>query len=174
MKAPGVAVLWRIKFGLATLFCWSAMVMFGGLLVETVLLYPNIFHDVPASLERSSEFMVASNPGSYFPQLGTITLGSAMLAIVATWRQPFVRYTFLGGFLSIALGDFVLSMLAMWERNTIMFEEGLTKHSAEYLQQVAADFQVAHWFRVAAAGLAAALVFVGLLRLHREWLSTTR
>src|SRR3712207_6959188 len=37
------------------------------------------------------------------------------------------------------------SILYFWPRNEIMFVEGLEDHSAEYLKQVAHEFETWHW-----------------------------
>ncbi|SFP86712.1 hypothetical protein SAMN05421810_103662 [Amycolatopsis arida] len=152
---------------------WAALLLLGSLLTETVLLYPNIFHDVPRSLRTTTDFLAVTNPGDVFPVIGTATLLTGVLAVVLGWRTRAARYRFLGGVASVALGDFLLSMLYMWERNEIMFE-GTAVHSAAYLQQVATEFQTAHWFRLCAAALAAVLAFAGFLALHRQRVTAGR
>lgn len=158
----------RTGFSIGLLYFWSSAILFGGLLAETVLLYPNIFHDVPRSLASASTFMAVTNPGDYFPLLGMTSLCLGVLAVVVNWRVTVVRRWYLGGIAVVALGDYLLSALYMWERNTILFQEGATVHSVAYLQEVAAEFETAHWARIAAGGIAAVCVFVGLLRSHRE------
>jgi hypothetical protein len=135
---------------------------------ETVLLYPNILHDVSTSIEMGSEFLVVTNPGDYFPPLGMATLVTGVLAIVVNWRTTVSRYWFLGGVLVLGAGDFLLSALYMWDRNRIMFQEGAAVHPVAYLRQVADEFETAHWFRIGAGGLAAVCAFIGMLRLHRD------
>ncbi|MGH3979754.1 MAG: DUF1772 domain-containing protein [Pseudonocardiaceae bacterium] len=166
-------MLRRLGFSIGVLYFWSSAILFGSLLAETVLLYPNIFHDVPRSLETASTFMAAVNPGDYFPPLGMASLCLGVLAIALNWRVKAVRSWFLGAMLVVALGDYLLSALYMWERNTIMFQEGAAVHSVAYLQEVAREFETAHWVRIGAAGIAAVCVFVGLLRSYRERVLTS-
>ena len=61
------------------------------------------------------------------------------------------------------------SMLYFWPRNEIMFLEGAEVHSAEYLEQVAREFETWHWrSRLGFSALAAASIFVGFLRVYRH------
>lgn len=157
-----------VGYAAGILFFWVAAFMSGGLVAETVLLYPNILHDVPASIELGSRFLAVTNPGDYFPPLGMTALVAGVVAIVINWRTTVSRYWFLGGTLILGVGDFLLSALYMWDRNRIMFQEGAAVHSVAYLQQVVNEFETAHWFRIAAGGLAAVCAFLGMLRLHRD------
>jgi hypothetical protein len=61
------------------------------------------------------------------------------------------------------------SMLYFWPRNEIMFVEGPGVHSAEYLKQVAREFETWHWrSRLGFNALAAVTAFVGFLGLYRH------
>jgi hypothetical protein len=63
----------------------------------------------------------------------------------------------------------VASMLYFWPRNEIMFVEGLDVHSAEYLKQVAREFETWHWRSKMGFNAAAAVsAFVGFLKLYRH------
>ncbi|SFO75897.1 regulatory protein, luxR family [Saccharopolyspora antimicrobica] len=42
----------RAGFIVSTAYLWIAVVAFGGILAETIIIYPNVFHDVPASLGK--------------------------------------------------------------------------------------------------------------------------
>lgn len=46
------------------------MVAFGGILVETIVIYPNVFHDPPESLARAVEFFEVTGPADLFPLMG--------------------------------------------------------------------------------------------------------
>ncbi|WP_346277172.1 hypothetical protein [Pseudonocardia sp.] len=54
----------------ATGFVWVAMVTFGAVLVETLLIYPNVFPDVPGSLDGAMAFFTVTGPADVFPPLG--------------------------------------------------------------------------------------------------------
>ncbi|MBP2471310.1 hypothetical protein JOF53_000182 [Crossiella equi] len=157
----------RVIFTVTTAYTWVAMVAFGGVLVETALLYPNIFRDPPASLAESMGFFQVVGPGDVFRPLGMATVGLAVLAaLVALWHRR-ARWWFLASLLVLVVGEGLFSVLYFWPRNTIMFTEGLAVHSAEYLRQVAEEFVLAHYGRVALTAVTAALAFTGLLAVHR-------
>ena len=71
---------------------WASMLSFGGVAAETVMLYPNIFRDPPASLQQAREFVVVAGPSDYFPPLGAATVLTALLSTVLTWREPRLRW----------------------------------------------------------------------------------
>ena len=48
-----------------------------------------------------------------------------------------------------------------------MFIEGTAVHSAEFLRQVAQEFQTLHWERVAFNVAASVSIFVGFLKFYR-------
>ena len=70
-----------------TALAWTAMLSFGGVAAETVMLYPNVFGDPPASLDRAREFLVAGGPSDYFPPLGATVVLSSLVAAALTWRE---------------------------------------------------------------------------------------
>jgi hypothetical protein len=158
----------RARVAATVAFAWMATFAFGSLLVETLLLYPNIFADVPDSLTLSLEFMAVSAPNTVMPPLGALTIGTAAAAVALTLRDRRVRPWTVGAALSLVLGELAFSALWFWPRNTIMFVEGPAVHDAAYLQQVAAEFQAGHWVRVAAGAVTALLAFTAMLRAHRE------
>ena len=59
-----------------------------------------------------------------------------------------------------------------WPRNEIMFIEGTAVHSAEFLRQVAREFQTLHWARLAFNVVASASIFVGFMRYYRHMLTS--
>lgn len=60
-------------------------------------------------------------------------------------------------------------MAYFWPRNEVLFVEGLTVHSADYLAQVAEEFETWHWrSRMGFNVVAAVSVFVAFLRVHRH------
>src|ERR671917_47716 len=75
-------------------FVWTAMLSFGGVAAETVMLYPNVFGAPPASLDRAREFLVAGGPSDYFPPLGATVVLSSLVAAALTWREPRLRWWF--------------------------------------------------------------------------------
>ena len=160
--------LQRLTFPIVTAYLWVMMVLFGAIVMETFMVYPNVFADPPASLELAMDFMAVSGPSDFFPPLGFLSwvLGAGALAF--SWpvksARPWIAFSLL-----MIVCEGVASMLFFWPRNEILFVEGLDEHSAEYLKQVAREFETWHWrSRMGFNALAAVGAFVGLMRLHRQ------
>ena len=157
----------QITLAVIVAYLWMLMILLGAIVFETLILYPNIFHDVPGSLETGMAFMVVSGPGDFFPVVGMLAILTGIGSVILSWRVPTARYWILGSLIIIFVGEFLFSALYFWPRNTIMFEEGMAIHSAAYLQQTAQEFQIGHWLRVALSAAASALAFVGFLKFYR-------
>jgi len=143
------------------------MVAFGGIAVETIIIYPNVFHDVPASLAEASAFFEVTGPADFFPPMGAITVVAALATAALAWRIPRARWWMSSSLASLVLGEFLFSMLYFWPRNEIMFDEGTAVHSAELLRRTATEFENGHWVRLAMSGVTAVLAFIGFLELYR-------
>lgn len=143
---------------------WTAMLSFGGVAAETVMLYPNIFGDAPASLERAREFLVAGGPGDYFPPLGASVVVTGLVAVALTWRDAGLRWWVAAAVAVFVACEFLFSVLFFWPRNEIMFVDPVGTHTPEYLRQVAGEFVAGHRVRLAGGGVTAVLAFVALLR----------
>jgi len=157
----------RITFAFTMTYLWVMMVLLGSIMFDTLVLYPDIFHDVPRSLETTMEFMVVRGPGDFFPPLGMLSWLTGIGSLVLNWREKSTRYWILGS-LTMIVCQGLVSMAFFWPRNTILFTEGIAVHSAAYLQQTAQEFQTGHWVRVAFNATASALAFVGFLRFYRH------
>jgi hypothetical protein len=149
-------------------YVWIAMVAFGGILVETVVIYPNVFHDPPASLTGSVEFFTVTGPADLFPPMGAATVVAAGVTLVLLWRSRPARWWIGASLVTLVLGEFLFSVLFFWPRNEIMFDEGPAVHSVEFLRRTATEFETGHWVRLAMSGVTATLAFAGFLRFHRE------
>lgn len=143
------------------------MTLFGAILCETFLLYPNIFHDIPHSLETGMKFMAVRGPQDFFPSLGMLVMLTGIVSLIFYFRKPPVNYLILSSMMMIFVGEFLLSMFYFWPRNTIMFVEGAAVHSISILKQTAQEFQTGHWFRVIGCGVAALLSWWGFFRIDR-------
>ena len=158
----------RLALPVLTAYLWVTMTLFGAIVLETFMVYPNVFADPPASLELGMEFLAVSGPSDFFPPLGFATwvLGAASLALCR--RMPTVRWWVL---LSLAMfvAEGVVSMLYFWPRNEIMFVEGAAVHSAEYLRQVAGEFTTWHArSRMVFNTVAAVAAFTALTKDYRH------
>ncbi len=147
---------------------WASMMSFGGVAAETVMLYPNIFNDAPASLDRAREFLVHGGPHDYFPPLGASVILSSVAATLLTWRDRRLRWWIAGATAVFVVCEFLFSAVFFWPRNEIMFVDPVGTHSPEYLRQVAAEFVAGHWVRVAGGAVTAVLAFVALLKFVRS------
>jgi hypothetical protein len=148
------------------LFAWMAITTFSGVLIETLLIYPNIFGDVPASLTRSTAFFSEVGPGDVFPVLGLTTLVAGLLTTALTWSLRPARIRAVVAVAVTAIGEFAFSAWFFWPRNTVMFVEGPAMHPATHLVRVAWEFETGHWLRLAMCGVTAVLAFSALLRVH--------
>jgi hypothetical protein len=60
----------RITFALVLTYLWTLMIHLGANVFETFIIYPNIFHDVPRSLETATAFFVVRGPVRLLPARG--------------------------------------------------------------------------------------------------------
>ena len=158
----------RLVFPVVTAYLWVMMVLFGAIILETFMIYPNVFAAPPESLELAMDFMSVSGPSDFFPPLGFLSWVLGAGALVLSWRVDEARWWILFR-LAMIMCEGVASMLFFWPRNEIMFVEGLEVHSAEYLKQVAREFETWHWrSRMGFNTAAAVAAFVGFLRLYRH------
>jgi hypothetical protein len=128
---------------------------------------PGGIREPPETLTMAREFMVAGSPSDFFPPFGFVICVSAAAASLLTLRVKDVRWWIICGTAVFLSAEFVFSALFFWPRNTIMFVDPVGTHSADYLRQVAAEFDAGHWVRVIGGGVAAALWFIGAVRWHR-------
>ena len=158
----------RLTWFALIVMVWASMMSFGGVAAETVMLYPNIFNDAPASLDRAREFLVHGGPHAYFPPLGASVILSSVAATLLTWRDRRLRWWVAGATAVFVVCEFLFSAVFFWPRNEIMFVDPAGTHSPEYLRQVAAEFVAGHWVRFAGGAVTAVLAFVALLRFVRS------
>jgi len=158
----------RLAFPVVTAYLWVMMVLFGAIVLETFMIYPNVFAAPPESLELAMDFMSVSGPSDFFPPLGFFSWVLGAGALVLSWRVEEARWWILLS-LAMIVCEGAASMLFFWPRNEIMFVEGLEVHSAEHLKQVAREFETWHWrSRMGFNTAAAVAAFVGFLRLYRH------
>lgn len=156
----------RVAFPVILVYLWVMMILLGAITLETFMVYPNIFHDPPRSLETSLEFMSVRAPSDFFPPLGFLSWIAGISALILGWRVKSARYWILLSLIMIVCEGLV-SMVFFWPRNEIMFIEGSAVHSDEFLRQTAQEFQTLHWSRLAFSAAASVLIFVGFLKFYR-------
>jgi hypothetical protein len=148
-------------------YLWVMMILLGAIVLETFMVYPNIFHDPPRSLETGLEFMAIRAPSDFFPPLGFLSWITGIGALTLGWRVKSARYWILFSLLMIVC-EGLASMAFFWPRNEIMFVEGSAVHSDEFLRQTAQEFQALHWSRLAFNVAASVSVFIGFLKFYRH------
>jgi hypothetical protein len=162
--------LQQITFAVILVYLWVMLILLGSIVLETFMIYPNIFHDPPASFAVALAFMAVRAPHDFFPPLGFLSWVTGAASLILGWRVKTARYWILGSLLMI-VGEGLVSMAFFWPRNTIMFIEGPAVHSAEFLRQTAIEFQNLHWLRVAFNAVGSALIFTGFLKFYRHTLT---
>jgi hypothetical protein len=160
-----------VTFLVLLTYFWVMMILLGSIVLETFMIYPNIFRDPPASFPVALEFMSVRAPSDFFPPLGFLSWTSGLASLILGWRVKSARYWILGSLLMI-VGEGVASMFLFWPRNTIMFIEGPAVHSAEFLRQTAQEFQMLHWLRLGFNAVGSALIFTGFLKFYRHSILT--
>jgi len=157
----------QIAFAFVLTYLWVAMILLGAIVFDTFIVYPNVFNDVPRSLEIAMAFASARGPGDFFPPVGNLAILTGVGALILGWRVNSARYWILASVIVI-VAEGLLSIAFFWPRNTILFEEGITVHSVAHLQQTAREFEVGHWLRLAMSAAAAAFSFMGFLTFYRH------
>lgn len=147
-------------------YLWIMMILLGSIVLETFMVYPNIFYNPPDSFNAGLEFMKVRTPHDFYPPLGfgSWLLGAASL--VAAWPIRRARRWIVMS-LAMIVAEGLFSMAFFWPRNTIMFVEGPAVHSAVVLRQTAEEFQRLHWWRVAFNIAASTAIFKGFLVYYR-------
>jgi hypothetical protein len=128
----------RAAFPVILVYLWTMMILLGAIVLETFMVYPNIFHDPPRTLELAMEFLAVRGPADFFPPLGFLLWVAGAAALVLGWRARPARWWILLSLMMI-VADGLVSILFFWPRNEIMFVEGSAVHSAEVLRQTARE-----------------------------------
>jgi hypothetical protein len=63
----------RLAFWIILAYLWVMMILLGAIVMETFMVYPNVFHDPPRSLELGLQFMSVRAPSDFFPPLGFLS-----------------------------------------------------------------------------------------------------
>ena len=170
-RYPLVEQMEALRFAAALTYAWVMMILLGAIVLETVMIYPNVFSDPPESLELAMDFLSVRGPDDFFPPVGLLSWVLGAGALITSWRVPSARRWLLLS-LAMIVGEGLVSVLYFWPRNEIMFVEGLAVHAPEYLEHVAREFESWHWrSRLGFNTAAAVAAFTALLRVHRHHLT---
>ncbi|WP_378739556.1 hypothetical protein [Nocardia brasiliensis] len=155
--------------GYAVVACFA----FATTAAETVLLYPNIFRDIPESLELTERFMSVVAVGDIMRPLGAVLTLCALIAAVAAVRYR-VGLRWLGlSLASLVSGQFLLSILYQWPRASILFDDR-DKHNVAEIERAATEFLIGQGFRIAAAALTALCAVAAALVCYRRRVLATQ
>ena len=158
---------YQITFVILLAYLWIMMILLGSIVIETFMIYPNIFHNPPESFETALKFMSVRAPNDFFPPLGFLSWVTGATAVLLSWPFKSARPWVIASVLMI-VGEGLASMTLFWPRNTIMFIEGTALHSAEFLRQTAQEFQTLHWLRVGFNLASSIFIFTGFLKFYRH------
>ena len=156
----------RITLVVLLTYLWAMMILLGSLVLESFMIYPNIFYNAPERFGIALQFFSVTDPAQYFRPFGMASVILGVIAALASWRIRPVRWWVVASVLMI-LCEGVSSILFFWPRNTVLFVEGAVVHSVEVLRQTAQEFQLWHWSRLAFNAASAVFAFVGFLRFYR-------
>src|SRR5215475_6389226 len=73
-------------------YLWVMMILFGSIVLETFMVYPNIFYNPPDSFRAGLEFMKVRTPHDFYPPLGFFSWLMGAASVVAAWRVRSARY----------------------------------------------------------------------------------
>jgi hypothetical protein len=147
-------------------YLWVMMILLGSIMLETFMVYPNIFYNPPDSFKAGLDFMKVRTPHDFYPPLGFFSWLLGAASLVAAWPVRRARYWVLAS-LAMIVAEGLFSIAFFWPRNTIMFVEGPSLHSAAVLRQAAEEFQRMHWGRVAFNVAGSAAIFKAFLVYYR-------
>ncbi|MBF6327110.1 hypothetical protein [Nocardia transvalensis] len=159
-----------VPLGVLTVFAVVAFFVFAVAVGETLLLYPNIFREIPDSLAMTEQFMSVVAVGDVLRPLGALLTVCGLAAVaVALWSRRSRGWT-LAAFTSLLSGQMLLSILYLWPRATVLFDER-GSHTVDEIRRAATEFQAGQVFRLIFAGLTALFAVLAALRCYRERVS---
>jgi hypothetical protein len=82
----------QVTFAFVLAHAWVLMIFFGALVFDTLIVYPNVFYDVPRSLETAMAFAAVRGPGDFFPPLGFSSWITGIGSLLLAWRVKPARY----------------------------------------------------------------------------------
>ncbi|MFG3618937.1 hypothetical protein [Nocardia sp. NPDC047654] len=149
-----------------------ALFVFAAAASETWLLYPNIFRDIPDSLALTEDFMSVVAVGDVMRPLGAVMLVSALIACAVSVRYRIARRLLATSLAALVGGQFLLSILYLWPRGSILFDDR-HQYTLNEIERAAHEFQVGQYVRIVAAGLAALTAVAAATDCYRARVLTT-
>src|SRR5262245_4234620 len=75
----------RLVLLIAGSYLWVMMILLGSIMLETFMVYPNIFYNPPDSFKAGLEFMKVRTPHDFYPPLGFFSWFLGAASLVAAW-----------------------------------------------------------------------------------------
>jgi hypothetical protein len=148
------------------IYATIASFVFAAATSETLLLYPNIFRDIPDSLASTQDFMSVVAVGDVMRPLGALMLVCGLIAGAVSLWYRIARRWLAASLIAVVGGQFLLSRLYLWPRGSILFDDR-DQHTLDEIERAANEFRIGQYVRIAAAGLAAVAAVTAALRCHR-------
>src|SRR5262245_46046676 len=82
----------RIVLLIVGSYLWVMMLLLGSIILETFMVYPNIFYNPPDSFKTGLEFMKVRTPHDFYPPLGFFSWLLGAASLVAVWPVRHARY----------------------------------------------------------------------------------
>lgn len=139
---------------------------FAAAVTETIMLYPNIFRDVPDSLAMTEQFMSAVAVGDVMRPLGGLLTLCALVACIVSFRYRLGRNWLIASLVSLVSGQFLLSILYLWPRASILFDDR-SQHTLDEIERAATQFQIGEVVRIVACLATAAFAIAATLACYR-------
>src|SRR6185503_11418901 len=103
----------QLAFAVILAYLWVMMILLGSIVLETFMIYPNVFYNAPQSLETAMAFMVVRAPNDFFPPLGFLGWLTGLGSLILGWRVKSARYWILGSLIMIVC-EGLFSMAFFW------------------------------------------------------------
>lgn len=145
---------------------------FAATAAETMLLYPNIFRDIPESLALTEEFMSVVAVGDVMRPLGGALTLCALVACAVSVLARLGRGWLAASLVSLISGQFLLSILYLWPRASILFDDR-DQHTLAEIERAATEFEIGQGFRIAAALATAVFAVAAALQCYRARIRAT-
>lgn len=155
-----------VAFTVIGTYAAVASFVFAATVAETILLYPNIFHDIPASLELAERFMSEIAVGDLMRPLGGALVICALIACAAGVLFRIARGWLTASLVSLVGGQGLLSVLYLWPRASVLFDDR-HRHTLDEIQRAATEFQIGQGVRILACALTASFAVAAALACHR-------
>jgi hypothetical protein len=143
------------------------MMLLGAGILDTYVLFPNWFYDIPNSLLAAREFMRVHNPGAFFIPVQLAVMISGAAFTVAAWRrEPAKLYVLIGTVVWVLI--MLLNLAFIYPRFSIFFGAPLANNDFDLLNRTAQEFQVLLQVRMVLGVIASGFSVFALWRFNEN------